>query len=387
MAGYPKRVLILSDRYLPDTTGTALRIARLGQPLLRAHFCDELHIATSLQCTLPDAGERAAAVPPPAYEQIEGVHVHRFSSEWNMLKKLPAIHRRHRFSLVHGRGVRYGFYARLLSTRWHVPSILELNSVNPQRKGIRSILWNYTIRSSDRLIVLSRYAGEWLMRGMAVPEDKIDIVINGVDVKLFDATSALPDFRLRYGLAGARTVGYFGTAVEWQGVFDFVRVAAVVAGQAPDIRFLMVGGGPDLDRTKQLVEHHGLSQRFTFTGPVPPHEVPAHLQIMDVVLMPRPPRFLKNQLASPLKLFEAMAMKKAIVVTPVRGFSEVIIHRQTGLVAGPSTREIASAVMELVRDEGLRLLLGRSARGQIETGFSWESAAGQLGESYLKALG
>ena len=380
------RVLILSDRYLPDTTGTALRVARLGQALIRARFCDEIHVATSMQCALPEKPDKTQNKPLPPYEQLDEVHVYRFSSEVNMLRKLLPIHRRRRFSLVHGRGVRYGLYARLLSAWWHIPSILELNSINPQSKGVRSVLWRYAMRSSDRLVVLSSYAKEWLMKEMAISEDKIDIVINGVDLDLFKISSFSSDLRHKYGLMGVRTVGYVGTVLEWQGVFEFVYVAAIVAGQAPDVRFLMVGGGPDLERTIQIAQQYGLSDRFVFTGSVPPHEIPAYLQLMDVVMLPRPPQFLKNQLASPLKLFEAMAMKRAVVVTPVRGLSEVIVDRQTGLVAGPSTQDIASAVVELLQNEDLRLSLGQAARKQIDKGFTWESAAMQLIESYRKAL-
>jgi len=375
------RILILTERYLPDVTGTSLRMAQLLPPLVSTGTF-ELHIGTLAGSLTPN--ERERAVLPP-YEMMNGVHVHRFQTERVLASHLISMQRHYRFDLVHARGVRYGFYGRLLSIVSHIPVILELNSVNVQAGFLKSSLWRSVLRSSTRLIVLASYAREWAIHQHGIPRERIDVVVNGVDLNHFSGTAMdAVETRTQLGLKDAAVViGYAGTFLEWQGVLECVRVGARVLQQLPDARFLMVGAGPDLEKTKQLAIELGVNDRFVFTGLVPPEEVPRYMRAMDIFLLARPPDLLKNQLATPLKLLEAMAAGSAVVITPVQGLTEVVRDRETGLVAHDgSTEAIARAVVEIAIDHPLRSRLVGAARAEIETKYSWKVAAADLSRSY-----
>lgn len=376
------RVLILSDRYLPDLTGTALRVAQLVHPLVQGQAC-EIHVATLMQHLAPRVSQQTIL---SGYEVLDGVHVHRFASERLLALALFQLQHRYRFDVLHARGVRYGFYARLASLVSGVPSILELNSINPQTNFIKSLAFRYAIRSSSRLIVLANHARQWAAQHYGVPPDQIDVVVNGVDPNRFQNQADASFIRQQLGLQGAVVVGYAGTFLEWQGVFEFVRAAAHVLAQQPNVRFLMVGDGPDFGQTRDLAEKLGIADRFIFTGLVHSEDVPAYMRAMDVFLLARPVHHLKNQLAMPLKLLEAMAVGSTVVVTPVHGLTEVVHHGENGLVVSDSTpTSIAQTVVELVVNQQLRARLALAARREVEEKYTWDAAARNLLSSYQYA--
>jgi glycosyltransferase involved in cell wall biosynthesis len=375
------RVLILSDRYLPDATGTALRISRLLHSLLYDHPRQEIHVATLTTCLSPGICGEGDILRS---EKLNDVNVYRFASELSLVKGLRGLCIDCQFDLIHARGIRMGLYAKLLSLLVGIPYIIELNSVNPQRNYLKTIIWTRTLRSSKRLIVLTKYAGEWLNAEFGFPEDRIDIVMNGVDLDQFQGSDSGKETAL--GSKDSYVVGYAGTFLEWQGVFSFVHAAFLIALECPEARFLMVGDGPAFRETKNLVDDYGLTGKFTFTGLVDPQEVPAYMQKMDIFLIPRPPEFLKNQIATPLKLFEAMAMECAVVVSSVHGLSDVVDDGHTGLVADPMAQSLADAVLRLIKDKDLRVRISATARRAVLRHYTWESAAKHLHQAYLKSL-
>jgi glycosyltransferase involved in cell wall biosynthesis len=366
------RPLILSGNYLPDTSGTSLRISRL---VTSARFQEEC--APSIATIFPPSIRTGKNAPHECDEEVlDGVRVLRFRNEATLL--LGLLRRRPGWvDVVHGRGPRMGFYARILGLRWRIPSLVELNYIFPQQSRLRRAVWRYALQSSNRIISLSEAAKDWLVNDLGICEKDIDVVVNGVDTASFAPQESLFD--------GVPTVGYVGTFFEWQGVMEFVRIAAEMKKSGVIARFVMVGDGPDLQTTRRLAVELDVADAIQFTGHVSPGDVPRQMARMDVILLPRPDRLL-NRLAIPLKLSEAMAMGKCVVVTPVLGLTELIRNGENGLVAGFNTTDIARAVASLVVDARLRARLGDAAQRTICEGYTWERAAATLVSSYRLAL-
>lgn len=313
-------------------------------------------------------------------EQLDGIYVHRYLSEASLAIGLPRLHRSFRFDLIHARGIRMGWYARLLSASFGIPYIVELNSVNPQNNYIKAKIWTNTLRSATRRIVLTNSAAEWLDKEYKLSPNTTDVVMNGVDLDQFQVV--YPNEKAAISKDDSCVIGYAGTFAVWQGVLDFVYTASLVTAACPGTRFLMVGDGPDFQKTRDLVADYGLSDKFMFAGRVEPADMPDYIAAMDIFLIPRPACFLKNHLATPLKLFEAMAMERAVVVSSVRGLSDIVEHGVTGLISPPESRCLADAVLRLIDDKELRIRIGKAARTVVEERYTWEAAAKQLYRTY-----
>lgn len=375
------RILVLVDTYLPVVNGTSLRTASLLKPLVRTKAC-EFHVAT-LQPSNMRSG--TPSDPLPSSDIIDDVIIHRYRSMASLAADIGRLHRRHRFDLVHARGSRLASWALLTGALHHLPVLLELNYLFPQKPGLRSFLWRQTLQRVQRIITLSEAGRQWLIDNIGLDPNRVDVIINGIDAERFLPGSG-HNVRSQLGLENSVVVGYLGTFWEWQGVLNLVKSAALVIPEHPEVRYLMVGDGPDLERTKELVHVMGLDHVFTFTGSVPPEQVPQYLDAMDIFVLARP-RMLLNELAVPLKLLEAMAMQKAVVVTDLPALTEVVTDRVTGMVSGTEISSIASVISALVDNADLRRTLGMAARREVANRYSWDAAADQLLQSYRRALG
>jgi glycosyltransferase involved in cell wall biosynthesis len=366
---------IVTDSYLPEVSGTAIRVHKLVDPLLRDHAVHVEILTLQGEEFIPAQGESS----PKA---LKGpLRVHRYRSEIQLLLGLKKILREGRLDLLHLRGVRYAVFTHFLFPALVIPVILEINSVNQQSNPIKKRLWKAGLHSPDRWILLSESARDWAARAMNLPEKKLDVVVNGVDSRWLANCQKESENRTR-----EITVGYIGSFHEWQGVLDFVRTASQVVRSTQQAAFLMVGDGPSFSDVQDLIHTYQLEDYFTLPGLVAQEAVPDYLAVMDIVLIPRPERFLKNQLAIPLKVLEAMASGKAVVVTPVAGLAEAVEHLHTGLVAGPKLEGLSRAVVRLIEDKTLRMTLGRNAHDEVKEHYSWEEASQKLRQSYDKAL-
>ncbi len=369
------RVLIISDRYYPDNSGTSVRSIAFAEGLAGQGV--DVHIATLARLMVVGTSEEAIHT---SSEVIRVVKVHRYASQLKMFFKLLRLCQQQQFDLIHARGPRYGFIAYLLSMVLGIPFITELNYILPQKNLVKKFLLTRALRASDRLIVLSKFACDWITEELGIPIERVDVIINRIDTSQFNLIPG-DEKRKDLGIEKKTVIGYVGTFHEWQGVLDFVRITHKIRDKRADVVFLMVGYGPDHQATLDLAEELGLSQDFIFTGNVPREEVPAYISAMDIVLLARTPDLL-NQIAIPLKLFEFMAMEKVVVVTPVKSLVEVIKDGQNGVIAGPELEDVAGKILGLIDDKKMRKSIGRIARTEVMANNDWDSAIDELIQCY-----
>ncbi len=114
-----------------------------------------------------------------------------------------------------------------------------------------------------------------------------------------------------------------------------------------------------------------------FTGLIPHTNVPAYLDASDILVSPQIPNADGQPFfGSPTKLFEYMAMQKAIVASDLDQLSRVLSHRNTAWMVIPgSDAELANAIEYLAERPALRNLLGRNARAAALQHHTWHQNA------------
>lgn len=163
------------------------------------------------------------------------------------------------------------------------------------------------------------------------------------------------------------TVGFVGTMNRWQGIPVFKDVIPRVLTERNNVIFLMVGDGEYRNDLEKIIESKGLTDRVTFTGRVEHARIPELVQKMDITLLPD-----SNKYGSPMKIFEYMAMGKAMVVPRVGPVEEVVEKDVTGLIIDPGNVDsMVSATLKLVDSEQLRLELGGKAREYVISNHTW----------------
>jgi glycosyltransferase involved in cell wall biosynthesis len=173
------------------------------------------------------------------------------------------------------------------------------------------------------------------------------------------------------GLSGRTVVGFTGFVCEWDRLDRVIRWLASYSGPA-DVHLLVVGDGPVRGALEALARDLGVASRVKFTGVLPRREVPRHAMAFDVAL-----QMALVPYASPLCLFEYMALGKAIVAPDQPNHHEVLRAGVDALLYDPSDpRDLERRIETLVSDPELTRKLGAAARTAIEErGYTWTAHA------------
>ena len=163
-------------------------------------------------------------------------------------------------------------------------------------------------------------------------------------------------------------------------------MAGQLTAAVPDCHFLIVGGDPfgvqdDYEaRLLELRSQPGLEGRVHWTGQLA--DVRPPLAAMDLFVHPGAPE--------PFGLvnIEAMAMGKPVVAFGHGALPEIVLHKETGLLAQPGdTAALTASVSRLLRDPELSQSMGSAGRLRVEDHFRIERTVTQLEELYHELVG
>src|ERR1700674_169548 len=225
-----------------------------------------------------------------------------------------------------------------------------------------------------------------LSRG--IPADRITVIPNGVDVEDF-APGGVADLVLkeRLGLGGATVIGFAGSFYAYEGLDLLLSVLPQVLAKVPEVRALLVGGGPQEAALKAQAASLGIADKVVFAGRVPHAEVKRYYDLIDVLAYPRHPMRL-TELVTPLKPLEAMAQSKLLIASDVGGHRELIRDRQTGLLfcAGDAT-SLAQTILAALADRSRWGAIQRAARRFVEEERTWRGSAAGYAPVYARLTG
>lgn len=272
--------------------------------------------------------------------------------------------------------------ARLLG----IPFILEANHTEVGAKAMWSRLRNRGLaeeferaafESADAIVAVSAIGAEALA-GVGADPTKILVNPNGVDPLVFRPDINGSALRERLGLRPSDIVcGFLGTFTRWHGVLFLAEQVAPLVARHPGIRFLFMGDGDLRSAVEDHLRRAGVAGRAVFTGLIPHGAVPEHLAACDVLISPHLP-FEDGTpfFGSPTKLFEYLAMGKAVVASALGQISDVIEDRKSGMLYAPGQPAAFQAAMDRVAsDPGYRRNLGLEARRRVENEYTWKRNA------------
>lgn len=205
-------------------------------------------------------------------------------------------------------------------------------------------LETHALRRADAVTVICEgLRREFESRG--IPAEKITVIPNAVEVHNF-RFGAQPDPELRrtLGLEGATVLGFIGSFYAYEGLDLLLEALPRLLPGRPQLRVLLVGGGPQEAALKAQAQRLGIADKVIFTGRVPHAEVQRYYDLVDLLAYPRHPMRL-TELVTPLKPLEAMAQGQIMVASDVGGHRELIRDGDTGyLFAAGSADALAQAI-------------------------------------------
>lgn len=201
---------------------------------------------------------------------------------------------------------------------------------------------NLMERADAVLTICETMREEIIGRGIA--PDKVDLVPNGVDLSTFFPGSRTT-LATKLGVEGLPTFGYVSNMDHHRESQEtLIRASASLSAMGVDHRCVLVGGGPRMRGLKELASELGVADQIIFTGSVPHDEVRDYYQLLDVFVVPRT-RERAAHYVTPLKPFEAMAMKIPLVVSELPALMEVADPPHRGWGFPPDDHENLAGVL------------------------------------------
>jgi glycosyltransferase involved in cell wall biosynthesis len=258
----------------------------------------------------------------------------------------------------------------MTARRFRVPFVLEVNAPLVEEmakesglmgRGVARRVERLVLRSATKVVVVT----DALRRHFAaegVDTSHFQVIHNGVDPALFHPGVDARPVRGRYGLGDRTVIGFVGWARQWHRL-DLLLDAFAALPARERFAVLIAGDGPALPSLKARAQALGVAPLVHFAGAVRHADIPAHIAAMDIAVLPSIPPY-----ASPMKLFEYLAMGKAVVVPDQPNLREVIREGANGMFippdAGTALGGFGRAVTALATNPELRLKL---SRGAVET--------------------
>jgi glycosyltransferase involved in cell wall biosynthesis len=291
--------------------------------------------------------------------------------------------------LLYQRHGRFLFAGAVLSRLMKIPLVLEYNASEELMAKYwdpaHFISWlslceKISIDAASLIVVVSNVLKQELVDA-GVPPQRILVNQNAVDPEWFHPRCGGSKLRDDLGFAlGDVVVGFVGTFSYWHGVAVLEQAIRSLLGDEPaarSLKFLLVGDGPLAPQMRNALEPWVQRGLVIFTGAIPHGSVRAYLDASDILVSPHVPMpGDKPFFGSPTKLFEYMAMGKAIAASALDQIAEVLEHGRTALLVKPGDPvELARAIQKLAGDAQLRSKLGRNAMETALERHTWQQNA------------
>ncbi|MEQ1725117.1 MAG: TIGR04063 family PEP-CTERM/XrtA system glycosyltransferase [Sphingopyxis sp.] len=229
------------------------------------------------------------------------------------------------------------------------------------------------VRSADGVAVICEgLRADLIARG--IDPAKIMVSPNGVDLDLFGAPvprdAALAK---RLGLSQGPLLGFIGSFYDYEGLDILIAAMPALVAAMPDVRLLLVGGGPMEAAWRAQASASAVAERIHFIGRVPHETVESYYSLIDVLVYPRKAMRL-TELVTPLKPLEAMAQGKLVAASNIGGHRELIEDGVTGTLFAPDDpAALAVTVARLLAAPHLWDERRATARLFVERDRNWSS--------------
>lgn len=184
-------------------------------------------------------------------------------------------------------------------------------------------------RGLKKLVVITRSLADFILQGQLNSQlrEKLLVCPDGVDLERFENLPDQRSLRDKYAIDDQSfVIGYSGHLYEGRGI-DLILEAAC---SFPSDRFLIFGGDPEGVNKYREIAHHKNLTNVTFCGFIPNSELPAHLSLCSILLMPYQRKVITSRGAntvswmSPLKMFEYMASGRLILSSDLPVLREIL---------------------------------------------------------------
>jgi glycosyltransferase involved in cell wall biosynthesis len=274
---------------------------------------------------------------------------------------------------------RYAIFALAgtwVARRRNLPLVIEVSFTasmplvrrrSPLLRPLALRLDRLVLRRAALVLVVSSFLRDHLINDLGVEARRILVLPNAADPDAFDPAQAPIRDVGSTPLRGRKVVGFVGTFAPWHGLQLLLDAFVELAPRHPQAVLLLVGDGPERAGLERRLASTGLADRVVFAGTISHRDLPRFVAAFRIAVLPD-----TNTYGSPMKIFEYMAMARAIVAPDYGPVLDVIRQGENGLVFKRQDRGSLRAALEsLLLDEEAVSRLGQGARATVVDRHNW----------------
>ncbi|MBN1809967.1 MAG: glycosyltransferase family 4 protein [Planctomycetes bacterium] len=341
--------------------------------------------------TGPAEGPEGSLLERAREEDVPVVIVPELVREISPLKDLKAYYvlrrtiRAHRPVVVHTHSSKAGILGRRAAWKERTPVVVHTIHGPPfhaYESGWRNFLYEVVERKAaaraDALVcVADAMREQFLARGIGEPGQYVTIR-SGMEVGPFLEERDGGSVRERLGIPSrAFVAAKIARIAPLKGHGDVLKAAAAARKGHPEIHLLFIGDGELTGEVSSEMQELGLSGAVTFTGLVPPGDIPELLAAADCVV------HASYREGLPRAVVQGMLSGKPVVAYALDGTPEVVEDGRTGFLVKASDIEgLSAGISALAADPALAEKMGRAGRERVREEFSWERMSNLLVDLY-----
>lgn len=287
-------------------------------------------------------------------------------------------------TVIHAHDWLSEFAGKALKHKYRLPMMATVHATehgrnhgihNDIQRYISGIEWDLCYEAW-RVICCSHHMRDEISSVLEVPQDKMDIIPNGVDPSKFRISFDKAEFRRWFAKPNEKIIFFVGRMVPEKGVQVLIQAMPEILSAYNDVKLVIVGGGHKDDLVK-LSEELRVSEKVFFTGYVDDETLLKLYNVIDVAVYP--------SLYEPFGIvaLEAMSASVPVVVSDVGGLREVVDHGVTGLSAWADNPDsLAWAVLRLLKSPYTARNMAKNAYRKVLDQFNWGRIAERTAEVY-----
>jgi len=238
-------------------------------------------------------------------------------------------------------------------------------------------------RTDAFVCVADAMTAQTLAAGIGSP-DKFTTAYSAIEENDFlkpIAQQQKADFRRKYDISeNAIVLVAIARLFHLKGHEFIIESAKTLANRFPNVLWLFVGDGILADKYKQQIKDLALTDRFRFTGLLPPNQIPLVIQCSDVLVHCS----LREGLARTLP--QALLAGKPAISFDIDGAREVVNENTGRLIEPKNIDRLTAACAELIQDKSLREKLGLQGRESVKAKFSPETMVDTIEAVYRQLV-
>lgn len=263
-----------------------------------------------------------------------------------------------------------------------VPCILQAHgSVLPffEKTGLKKIydlVWGRKILENISTAIALCANERDQYRKMGIPESKIEIIPNGLDLSNFANLPAKGSFRSKYGISeGEQIILYLGRIHKIKGIEQLIDAYIVLIKENKHLRLVITG--PDenyLITIKGKIDAERPEIEPIITGPLYGEEKLEAFVDADIYVLP------SIYETFPMTVLESWACGTSVIVTEGCLIRDIV--RSAGMVSSSNANELASCISYLLTHDSLRERLGEAGQELVNTQYNYETIIDRLESHY-----